>query len=64
MKGEKMNCIKCGANLTEGDKFCPNCGTPVQRNNINNIESKIGLEKKILVQLRSQKKYLLSKMFI
>ena len=36
-----MNCINCGANLTEGDKFCPNCGTPVQRNNINNIEKNV-----------------------
>ena len=29
------HCVKCGANLEEQDKFCPNCGTPVQRGNNN-----------------------------
>lgn len=25
-----MNCVRCGANLEMNDKFCPNCGAPVQ----------------------------------
>ena len=45
--------------------YCPSFAEQKHiADNINNIESKIGLEKKILIQLRSQKKYLLSKMFI
>ena len=26
-----MYCVKCGADLNEGVKFCSNCGTPVHR---------------------------------
>ena len=45
--------------------YCPSIAEQKHiADNMSNIESKIGLEKKILVQLRSQKKYLLSKMFI
>ena len=37
-----MNCVKCGRNLNENDSFCPNCGTPVQRQDENNkIENNI-----------------------
>ena len=37
-----MNCVKCGRNLNENDSFCPNCGTPVQRQSVNNkIENNI-----------------------
>jgi len=26
-------CVKCGAKLDEGDKFCSSCGTPVEKVN-------------------------------
>ncbi len=34
-----MNCKKCGFQLTENDKFCMNCGTPVDNTSVQNNES-------------------------
>ncbi|WP_412766540.1 zinc-ribbon domain-containing protein [Tetragenococcus koreensis] len=32
-----MYCINCGNKLEDGEKFCPNCGTP-RSENVNNEE--------------------------
>ena len=34
-----MKCPKCGAEIINGDKFCMNCGTPVDNMTISNTNS-------------------------
>lgn len=29
-EGHAMRCIHCGGNVTDGDRFCPSCGKPIE----------------------------------
>ena len=35
-KGASMFCTNCGYELKEGDRFCENCGTPVENPPVEN----------------------------